>query len=613
VTDDSWRSGQSPILSASLYHGETYDARQEEAGWCLAGFDDSRWGGVTLRPWPKAKLQANTMPPVRVTETLRPVSIKEPRKGVFVADFGQNFAGWVRIRAEGPAGTRIVLKHAERAHANGMIDPWSNRGARSTDTFILSGKGVETYEPQFTYHGFRYAEIIGFPGRPTTNDVMGCVVHADVQDRAGRFRTSNALINRIHHNCVWSMRSNLMSIPTDNPVRNERTPCQMDSRVYEEAAIHNFRMNRYYVKWLDDIAGTRGLPDWGGDGPLLVWHLYRYYGDRRTLEAQYDHMRGFVDALHTQHPEHILTKGYGDWCAPGDGTYQGSFHDATEVNTALYAHIARTVAKAADALGKPDDAKKYAALADEIGAAFHRRLHREDTATYGDGSQTTSLLPLAFDIVPADKRVAVFDRLVRTIEGSDKGHLNTGITGTRYLVDVLCEYGRPDLALSILTKTTSPSFGWQIADGATTTWEQWHFRGGMHTFNHAMFAGIDASFYTHLAGIEPLEPGYAKIRIRPFFPPQLDCVEAETPTVKGPVGVHWERKAKGAIELTVRVPVNAEAWIHLPTTDPKAVRESGRPAEAAPGVVLAGTEPSRAVYRVGSGTYRFSFSTEPGA
>jgi hypothetical protein len=607
VTDGAWRSGSSPITYASLYHGEHFDARREEPGWNRPDFDAAHWKPVRVVRAPDTPFRANPMPPVRVMETLRPVAIREPRPGVFVADFGQNFAGWVRLRASGAAGTRITLRHAELAGANGMIDTWSNKGAKATDIFVLRGsEDAETYQPRFTYHGFRYVEVTGYPGRPTPDDLVGCVVHADVTGRTGRFRSSNELLNRIFANCVWGMRSNLMSIPTDTPARDERTPCQMDSRVYEEAAIHLFEMNRYYVKWLGDIVGGRGKPDWSGNGPLLAWHLYRYYADQHTLQSHYDEMRAYLEHLSKQHPSHLISGGFGDWCAPGDGSFKNSFRDPDEVNTALYALLARTLAQAAEALEKPEDVRRYNALADAIGQAFHKKYFQPETATYGSGSQTTSLLPLKFGMVPEANRQAVFDRLVKTIEVRRKGHLHTGITGTRFLVDVLCENGRPDLAMGVLTKTTYPSFGYQIAMGATTTWEQWSFRKGMQSFNHAMFAGIAASFYTHFAGITPLEPGYRRIRIHPYLPPQLDFVEAETPTVKGTVAVKWERKGDRQLELTVTIPANTQALVHVPTVDRQSVREGDQPAEQANGVVFEAMQSGRAVFRIGSGTYIFT-------
>ena len=608
VTDESWRAGASPLTFASLYDGETYDAGLETPGWDTAAFASDGWTPVRLLPAPGGKLQPNVMPPVRIIETRRPVCMNEPRPGVFDFDMGQNFAGWVRLRAQGARGTRIVLHHSELIGADGMLDPWTNRRAKATDMFVLRGEGEEVYQPRFTYHGFRYVEVTGYPGRPTLDDVTGCVVHAAVPP-AGTVVTSNAMLNRVHSNCVWSMRSNLMSIPTDCPMRDERTPCQMDSIAYEEAALCNFWMHGYYMKWLGDIAGGHGNPDWNGDQVLLPWRLYQHYGDRRVLENSYANMRAYVDWLHAKTPGHVYTDGFGDWCPPNTGTWE-TFHGAvTEVNTGYYAELARIISATAALLGRPAEAAQYAGLARDIAQALHVKRFEAKTATYGDGKQTSSLMPLALNLVPQDQRAAVFAQLIATIQGKNQGRLDTGIMGTRYLLDVLCDGGQADLALSMLTQTNYPGFGFQIVNGATTVWEQWTVKGGMNSHNHAMFAGVDVSLYTRLAGITPLKPGFDEIRIRPCMADSLTFVDATEETVKGRVHANWRRKA-GVTELDISVPVNTTALVYVPAAKKNSVTEGGQPLEKAAGVTFVGMEGACAVLRVGSGDYRFSSATD---
>ena len=604
VTDGSWRAGASPLTFASLYDGEVFDAGLETPNWATAGFAADGWQPVRVLSAPAAALKPNVMPPLRVTQTIRPVSMAEPKPGVFVFDMGQNFAGWVRLRAAGSRGTRIVLHHSELIGADGMLDPWTNRRAKATDTFVLRGEGSETYEPSFTYHGFRYVEVSGYPGKPTLDDVTGCVVHAAVPP-AGTFTTSDAAINRIHSNCVWSMRSNLMSIPTDCCMRDERTPCQMDSLAYEEAALCNFWMNTYYVKWLDDIEGGRGNPDWNGDEVFLPWRLYRHYGDTRILEKHYGNMRAYAEHIHAKTPDHIYTDGFGDWCPPNDGTWDGFHGDVTEVNTSLYAELIRIMADAAAVLGKGDDATRYKTLATEITQAFCEKRLNAKTSAYGDGSQTTAILPLVFNLVPQDRRAAVFGHLISTIREKDKGHLDTGIFGTRYLLDVLCDGGQTDLALSMLTQPEYPGFGFQLAQGATTLWEQWTVKGGMNSHNHAMFSGVDASLYSRLAGITALKPGFAEIGIRPCLPETLTFVEAAQDTVMGRVRSRWQRKGD-SVEMSVSIPVNATAMISVPASSQASVTEHGQPAGKADGVTFKGMEGGYAVFQVGSGDYLFT-------
>ena len=365
-------------------------------------------------------------------------------------------------------------------------------------------------------------------------------------------------------------------------------------------------MHGYYIKWLGDIAGGRGNPDWNGDTIFLPWRLYQHYGDTRILEDQYANMRAYIEDLRSKTPDHLYTKGYGDWCAPNEeGSYEGSFRSVTEVNTSLYAALARIVGATAAVLGKSADAARYAALSGEISKAFHEKRFNAQTATYGDGTQTTALLPLALELVPQDQRAAVFDRLVATIQGKDQGRLDTGILGTRYLVDVLCDGGQPELALSMLTQTNYPSFGYQIAHGATTTWEQWSFKGGMNSHNHAMFTGVDASLYSRLAGITPLKPGYEQIRIRPCMPSSLTFVAATMDTLKGRVCANWQRTG-GRAELQVSVPVNTTALVYVLAASRQSVKESGQSLEKADGVTFVGMEGAQAVLRVGSGDYRFT-------
>ena len=596
TTDESWRTGSSPLTFASLYDGEVFDAASEAADWSATSFDAADWPPARVLAAPSARLLPNTMPPLRVMQTFHPAAVTEPKPGVFVFDMGQNFAGWTRLRAKGPRGTRITLRHSELTGADGMIDPWTNRRAKATDTFILAGTGsAETYEPRFTYHGFRYVEVTGYPGRPSADDITGCAVHADVTP-AGTFLCSDATLNKIQSNCLWSMRSNFVGIPTDCPQRDERTPCQMDSLAYEDTAFCNFWMNAYYAKWLDDITGGRGNPDWNGDSVFLPWRLYRHYGDIRILERHYENMRAYVLHLNAQNPSHIHTAGFGDWCPPNDNTWQGYHGDVTDVNTCLYAAIARIVSDTADHLGHTEDAARFARLSDEIAAAFHAARYDAARTTYGDGSQATAILPLAFGIVPREHRVAIFSRLTDTIKTVNNGRLDTGIFGTRYLADVLCDFGEADLALSMLTQPEYPGFGFQLANGATTLWEQWSFKGGMNSHNHAMFAGVASSFYTRLAGITALKPGFAEIGIRPVMPKSLSFAEATQETIRGRVTTRWERK-NGHIEVTVTLPVNTTARIALPVM--------AKPPAAPEGCTFIGMEADRAVYTAGSGAYSF--------
>jgi alpha-L-rhamnosidase len=322
---------------------------------------------------------------------------------VFVFDLGQNIAGWTRLRARGAAGTRIVMRHAEDLRPDGTLDTKTNRSARATDTFILKGAGVEVYEPRFTYHGFRYVEVTGFPGIPTLDSLEGRVIHAAVKP-VGNFQSSNALLNQIHRNFQWSAMNNLVGIPTDNPTRNERTPCQMDSMMVEDTAIYNFDMNNYYTKWLQDIAGGRDAPNWSGDQVFLAWLLYQHYGNRRILEDNYENSRQLVDAFATQAGKpNPWSDAFGDWCPPGQsGHYETCFSEGEIVNTSIYYRATRLVSQMAAILGKTSDARAYQERAESIRGEFNARHFKEANHCYGSGRQVTSVLPLVFDLVPSD-------------------------------------------------------------------------------------------------------------------------------------------------------------------------------------------------------------------
>lgn len=619
TTDSSWKWSDSPITADDLYDGESYDARKEQPGWDRPGFDDTGWQPVAPADAPQGALHASTMPPVRVTDTLAPVRVSEPHPGTRVYDFGQNIAGRPRLRAGGPAGTKIVLRTAEELKADGTLDTSTNRDAAATDTFTLAGTGhKETYEPRFTYHGFRYLEVSGYATEPGPGDVQARVTHANVPS-TGSFDSSSDLLDSIWRNNRWSILNNSMSTPTDTPVRDERTPPAMDVQAYRDAATREFGMDGFYAKYLRDMPPGTALPsddvkaqypDMAGGQVSLAWTLYEQYQDRDALAAAYPDMKRFVDRNATDVPGLIWPddKGFGDWCPPDHGPEahdgMGSpsagdcFSEVSLVNTALSYQQAQSVAKAATALGQDQDARRFAALAGRIKDAFNAHFLNAAGDTYGSGRQVTSILPLALGLVPADRVDAVGKQFVRTVVEHDDSHLDTGIFGTRYLVDALARIGRTDLAMTMLRQRTYPGFGFQLAHGATTTWEQWLYNSSMETHDHAMFAGINTSLYTVLAGIRPTSPGYRTIAVSPAVPDGLDHVTASQETVRGRVSSSW-RRSHGTLRLTVTVPPNSRAVVTVP-------RANGAEQVRAPGAARRTDSAEHAVtYRVGSGTWTF--------
>ncbi len=604
ASDQQWRTHDGPIAACGIYSGEHYDARNEHSGWNTVGFDDRDWSPVIKTDSPNGILAANTMPPLRVTQTIAPVNITEPRPGVFVVDMGQNFAGWARVRMQGRRGDSVTLHYSELIGSTGMIDPWTNRRANATDIYIFKGSRTETYEPRFTYHGFRYVEITGARKKPTADMVEGRVVHADFATE-GSFDCSNATLNRVAQNFRWSMTSNFMSIPTDCSMRDERTPCAMDSRVYEEGAMYLFPMYRYYRKWLRDSRGGKGNPDWDGDQVLLPWRLYMCYGDKAILQENYDAMKNFVDTVAGRTPDFIYRGGYGDWCAPNNGTWESYFSNVAAVNTCLFFTCVETAANAASVLHDETSVKHYRALADSIRLAYNAAFFHPGQNMYGNGSQTEDILPLALNIAPPDRTEDVARHLVHTISTGKDGHLDTGITGTEYIGDVLCDHGYGDLALHIFTQRTYPGFGHQIELGATTTWEQWYSKGGMNSHNHAMFSGAAATLFSRFGGVQPVEAGYRKFIVNPAAVDSLEWVRVRIETVRGRVQSKWQRHGK-TFTLEVEVPFGAEAEVHIPAAAAHDVFESGVPAAQALGVTYVGRHAKAEIYSVGSGVYRFT-------
>jgi len=556
TSDESWKTAYSPILENDIYDGETFDGRRMPWGWDSALYADHHWCPVVLADPPQGMLKPNRQPPVRPWEPIEPVSVRCPRDGVLVYDFGQNLAGWIRLGASGNAGSIITIRYSELADAEGNIDPWTNRRAEAKDAYILRGGGTEFYEPRFTYHGFRYVEISGGI-EPAV--IQAIPIHADVRE-TGTFSCSDPVLNRLHSNIRWSFLNNLVSIPTDCCQRDERTPCLMDSAVVEEMGMHNFDMRLYYQKWLDDIADSDTNPDWSGDKITLPWHLYWHYGDQDALAASYPSMKAYIELLADKWPEGIVKDGFGDWCAPNEDGWEHYFHEVELVNTALYYQQATIVSKTAGVLGLAEECRAYEKLAHEIRMSFHKAFGHGN-GLFGSGSQTAQLMPLALGLVSGEAARMSVQRLIDAIHAKNN-RLHTGIYGTRYLLDVLADHGYIDLAYELLTQKQYPGFGYQIEQGATTLWEQWSAKGAMHSHDHAMFGGIGVSLYTRLGGIRPMLPGYEQVRFEPCYPSGIDWVDVSLETVKGKIRSAW-RKEGDVLRLQVTIPSHAAAVIVL--------------------------------------------------
>jgi alpha-L-rhamnosidase len=506
-----------------------------------------------------------------------------------------------------------------------------NRSARAEDIYILKGEGVEEYEPRFTYHGFRYVEVTGYPGTPGLDSIEGVAVNSDVRTMGG-FSCSNQLINDIHRNVVWGQLSNMLSVPTDCPQRDERLGWTGDAQLTVEEALYNFDTASFFTKYVRDIqVGQRedgALPNfapasdssfpsdpaWGIAGIIVPWYLYLHYGDRRILEENYAMMRSWVEFLETQSEDHItkITR-YGDWCPPGQIKPLDTSGEL--ISTWCHFHGAILLHEIEKVLGKPVSAERTLELAENIREAFNEAFLKEKF--YDRGSQTSNVLPLFLNMVPEQAQRSVLNHLVDDINENHGGHLATGIIGTRYLLDTLTKYGYTDLAYQIATKTTYPSWGYMIQEGATTLWERWEYlaSGGMNSHNHIMFGSVDAWFYRVLAGIvvDARSPGYEHVHIKPHPVGDLNHVSASIETLRGMVSSSW-RIEGGEFFLKVSIPVNSYGTVHIPNLgiENLVIEESETPVwrdraytGVVPGVSKGEHVDDRIVFQVGSGTYSF--------
>ncbi|MFF1839187.1 alpha-L-rhamnosidase [Streptomyces sp. NPDC058231] len=613
VSGTDWRAATGPVTSADIMSGEEYDARLETDGWTRAGFDDSAWAAVEAVDKVSAALVAEAGGPTRVERELTARRMTEPKPGVFVYDLGQNMVGAVRLTVSGKAGTAVRLRHAEVLNPDGTIYTANLRTARATDTYTLKGGGKETYEPRFTFHGFRYVEVTGYPGRPPLNAVVGRVIHTDAPFTMG-FSTNVPMLNQLHSNITWGQRGNFVSIPTDTPARDERLGWTGDINVFAPTATYNMESGRFLTKWLGDLrdgqsedgaftdvapfVGTvgRGVAGWGDAGVTVPWALYQAYGDTRVLEQSWPSMLKWLDYLE-KHSSGFLRpdEGYGDWLNIQDETPKDV------IGTAYFAHAADLVARAAEALG--EDPAPYRSLFGSVRDAFRAAYVSSGGKVKGD-TQTAYVLALSMDLLTESDRGPAADRLVELIRSKD-WHLSTGFLGTPRLLPVLTATGHTDVAYRLLVQRSFPSWGYQIDKGATTMWERWDsirpdgsFQdAGMNSFNHYAYGSVGEWMYANIAGIAPAAPGFRKILVRPRPGGGVTEAEGHYDSVQGPITTRWSADG-GAFRLTLTVPANTTAEVWVPASDPARVGHGASEFLRA--------EDGCAVFAAGPGTHRFS-------
>ena len=633
VTDDRWQSRAGAIRHADLLMGEKHDLRLEPAGWDAAGFDACDWPAVSCRERDGLPLVADPGPPIRVTQEIAPPAITRDEQGRTIVDFGQNLSGWVRIRINGSPGESVRVRHGEALSADGSLYTENLRTARQTDEYVTSG-GPEILEPRLTVHGFRYAEITGYPGDLNPVDVVARVVHSDIGP-TGSFSSSEGWLDQLFRVIDWGQRGNFISVPTDCPQRDERLGWLGDAQIFARTACYNRDVASFFAKWMDDVADAQlpsgaftdfaprlslrwaAAPAWGDAGVIVPWTVWKMYGDTLLLERHFDAMTAWMDFIERGNPDYLRTRelgnSYNDWLAPGDDNTPREL-----LATAYWAHDAALMAEIAEAVGRSEQAVGYRALHTKIRQAFADAFVGGD-GRIASGSQTAYSLGLHMGLIPEELRSAAAGHLVAAIADAD-WHLTTGFVGVGYLLPVLSANGHNEVAHRLLAQRTFPSWRHMLDNGATTIWERWDGRTEgrgfqapqMNSFNHYSLGSVGEWLYRFVLGIDqqPGTAGFGALLLRPHPGGQLSRARGSYRSVRGTIATSWERSG-GQFSFRADVPANVTASVRIPSSQPAEVRDqAGNPPRAItsyPGAVGV----REAVFEVGSGRHEFTGQMMP--
>ena len=642
VSDDTWKcTTEGPLRSADLLDGETYDARRELAGWDKPVFDDEKWNAAGVFEPTDAALVSQPNEPIRITREIKPIAVKQSKPQQYIFDLGQNMVGWCRLQVRGAAGDEIRLRHAEVLNPDGSIYTTNLRSAAQTDRYILSGNGEESFEPHFTYHGFRYVEASGLSTPPTLESLTGCVLHSAPRE-VGRFECSNPLLNKLWENIFWTQRANMHSIPTDCPQRDERLGWMGDILAFAQTACFNMDMAAFYTKWIPDVRDAQtddgrypdfaphpfdpaarfsGVAAWGDAGVFVPWCAYQNYGDRRMIEQHYGSARRWVDWIRANNPD-LLWKNkrhndYGDWLNADTLKLEGWPETGAAMPkeafaTAFFARSTEIVSQMASVLGLESDAKKYGRLAAEIRAAFNRAYVAKDGRIQGD-TQAGYAIALHFGLLPEKLRPVAAEYMVDCFKKYD-GQISTGFHSTICLMRELTRYGYTDEAYRLINNREMPSWGYAIDHGATTIWERWdgyvEGRGfqnpGMNSFSHYAIGSVGEWMYRTIVGInpDPKVPAYKRFIIHPQPGGGLSWARGSYDSMYGRIECEW-RIVDSRISVTVVVPANTSATVYLPTDDASSITESSAALNEVEGVNLLATKDAATVLQVGAGRYVF--------
>lgn len=624
-TDDRWGSTlDGPVRWSDLLDGEGYDSRREMHGWDKAGFDDRGWSPVWTLPRNDVPLVSQFCQPVREIGELKPVSIHETKPGVYIYDFGQEISGWCRLNARGPTGTHVRLRHAEKIDPGDNLDVKNLWGTPAEEDYILDGRR-QIFRPHFTYHGFRYVELSGLPGRPSQDTLVAVNIRSDLPI-SGHFECSNALYNRIQKAARWTQANLLFDVPTGCAARSERLAWTGDIRPCVQSLLFNFDAVAFLTKYTRDLRDDQypdgqftdicphdalrgtdrcvGAPGWADAGVSLPWNLYVNTGDRQMLAKHFEAARRWVDFVHGANPDFIWRNERGhDW---GDWLSAGAPTPKQLGATAMFAHSTDLVARMARALGRQADAANYEDLFQKIRQAFVEHYIGSNGIMIGEGdTQGSYALALDFGLLGEPLKSLAAARLDQLVK-KNKDHPTTGFWSSIELLLALSANGYNDEAARMLDQQEMPGWGY-MANHNTTLWESFDANTRNQSLDHWTHSAVNEWFWRNVAGLNPDEqsPGYEKFTIAPRPTPMVSWCRSSYESIRGPIRVDW--KCEGHhFNLDVTIPANATATVIVPTDDPKMVTESGRPAAQAEGVTALGARPDAVAYQVGSGTYHFA-------
>ena len=618
ATDPSWMANTSYILHSEIYDGESQDARAKQAGWDTAAFDAAKWKSVIVIDPKPATIEAQDYPSIRVERTMTPKTMSEPKPGVYVYDFGQNFAGVEQLRVRGPAGTDVRLRFAEIVNADGTIYTDNLRTAKATDHFILSGNGVEEFTPQFTFHGFRYVELTGLPTAPGKDTVSAVAFHTDAAFTA-KLETGSEMIDKLWSNILWGQRSNFVGVPTDCPQRDERLGWMADAQVFWRTASYNMDLAAFTRKFSGDMRGTQtGTPyygvyspgtsqqssgsgaGWSDAGVIIPWTSWLQTGDTSVIEQNWAAMEKYLNAIDAANPDGLWMRdsgiAFGDWLSPEGKTDQGL------IATAYWAYDVTMMEQMARATGRSEDVERYARLFDKIRAAFQKKyvhadgfvagadnspspfgqINNPNAKSNGGATQTGYVLALHMNLLPEELRSAAAQKLVEKIE-ANHGLLSTGFLGTPYLLEELTKSGHSELAYKLLLNTQYPSWGYLVEHGATTMWERWNGDKmkddpSMNSYNHYAYGVVADWIYRYAAGVDasPLDAGFHTVVLHPVFDRSLGSVNFDYASTYGAIHSDWSVKGTTAL-WHITIPANTTGWLDVNTSEAASYKLGGVP------------------------------------